>query len=61
MSDKSKREKLVSEYKELLRQARESTTRKDEEYFLKLAGEKFDEIRIIQCGGDRNIGRFSTF
>lgn len=60
MYNQSKREKLILEYKELLKKKRESTTPKDKEHFSKLASEKHNEILMCEFGGDENIKRFNT-
>ena len=58
MYDQSEREKLVAEYRALLKKRREATTEKEKEYFSKLAAQKHDEILVCEFGGDKNIGRF---
>jgi hypothetical protein len=58
MYNQSEREKLISEYRELLKKRREATTKEDKEYFSRLASQKHDEILICEFGGDKNIGRF---
>lgn len=60
MHNQSEREKLITEYRALLKKSRESTTTEDKEYFSKLASEKHNEILMCEFGGDRNIGRFNN-
>ncbi len=60
MYNQSEREKLILEYKELLKKTREATTTEDKEHFSKLASEKHNEILMCEFGGDKNIKRFNT-
>lgn len=58
MYNQSEREKLINEYKNLLKKSREATTPEEKEHFIKLASEKHDEILICEFG-DRNFKRFT--
>lgn len=53
-------DKLVYEFRELQRKAREATNEKDKEHFSKLASEKHNEILMCEFEGDKNIKRFNT-
>ena len=60
MYNQSEREKLITEYRMLLKKSREATTAKDKEYYSRLASEKHDEILICEFEGDGNIKRFNS-
>lgn len=61
MHNQSKREKLIAEYRELLKKHREAITKEEQERFSDLAHQKHQEILMEQFGGDKNIGRFNEF
>lgn len=61
MHNQSKREKLITEYRELLKKRREATTEEEQNYFSDLSHKKHQEILMEQFGGDKNIGRFNEY
>lgn len=61
MQNKSKRETLIHEYKELLKKSREATTEAEKKKYSQLSHEKHQEILMEQFGRDKNIGRFNEF
>lgn len=61
MHNQSKREKLIAEYRELLKNCMKADTKEEQERFSDLAHRKHQEILMEQFGGDKNIGRFNEF
>lgn len=61
MHNQSERDKLMEEYRELLKKKREATTEEEKKHFKKLAIKKYDEMLICQFGGDKNLARFNRF
>lgn len=61
MHNQSKREKLIIEYKELLKKRREAPTEEEQRYLSELSHKKHQEILMEQFGRDKNIGRFNEW
>ena len=60
MQDQSKREKLIMQYKNLLRQSKEAATSSEAKRLHDLASQKHKEILKEEFEGDENIGRFNS-
>jgi hypothetical protein len=61
VSDKSRREKLITEYRDILKKIRKETDEQKKRDLIEKSSEIHREIVIEESGGDKNIGRFSTF
>lgn len=61
MQNNSKRDKLIRQYKELLKKSREATDEKEKKRFSTLASEKHEEILMEEMGRDKNIKRFNQY
>lgn len=54
-------DRLVRDYIELLKKAKEAANEEEKARYKKLAEEKHNEMLIEEFDGDRNIGRFNKF
>lgn len=59
MQNQSKRDSLIKEYQELMKKARESSSKSEKSEWLKKASAKHDEITMNDMGRDKNFKRFS--
>lgn len=61
MQDKSKREELITQYRDMIKKIKKETDEQKKRDLIEKSHEIHREIVIEESGGDRNIGRFSTW